>query len=264
MSIELALEILLTQVPPGVTSFSVEPAIECAGAPACDKAKWSPFYGTWVRQEDAETGRERYALIARALREEAEALTCVTVTGAAIDRCVPFPGVFRKDRTRRWSARALMAAASAVAIPESGLREDVEVGRGSAKERSPDGGAGRGPSREVCLVQQHPRYAWRYADQDPEITPMAQAGDRAAQEAIAGRLLGATPNAVGHCLRAGMRTLIASRAHCAWAAPKEDWDYGMFSLYGTGTTCVSGNQGKTMTRTRLFRKLAPIFQRAKS
>ncbi len=195
---------------------------------------------------------------------QAEALTCVTVDGVAIDSCVPYPGVLRRDGRRRWGTRKLMAATSGLIIPESGLREDVQVGRGSAKKPSPDGGRGRGPSLEVCFAQLHPRYAYRYSDRDPELTPRAEAGSKSAKFDLAERLLGTSPEAVGHCLRAGMRTLIASDAYCTWAAPKTDWDFGMYSLYGTGTTCVSANQGKTMVRVRLFRKLNPIFQKAKT
>lgn len=264
MSIQIAFEILLKQVPPGATSFSVEPAAECAGLTECQGAKWSPFYDTWVRQESVETARVRYRVISDQLQEQAEALTCVSVDGVVIDRCVPFTGVLRKDGTRRWGARRLMAATTGVIIPESGLREDVQVGRGSAKKRSEDGGQGRGPSLEVCLAQIHPRYAYRAADYDPELTPRAEAGSASAKQALAERLLGSSPEAVGHCLRAGMRTLISSRAHCSWAAPKTEWDFGMYSLYGTGATCVSGNQGKTMVRVRLFRKLNPVFQKAKT
>jgi hypothetical protein len=263
MPIEIAFDILLRQAPPGRTYFSVEPVPECAGLSSCNGARWSPFYESWVRQEDEETGRARYRVIAEQMREQAEALTCMDVAGVVIDRCVPFDGVLRKDKSRRWGPRVLMAATSALITLESGLREDVQVGRGSAKQRSPDGGQGRGPSLEVCLAQLHPRYAYRYADRDPELTPRAEAGDRAAKQALAERLLGTAPEAVGHCLRTGMRTLIASHAYCTWSAPKTPWDYAMYSLYGTGTTCISGNQGKTMARTSLFRKLNPMFQKAK-
>jgi hypothetical protein len=217
-----------------------------------------------VRQEDTETATVRYRAIASALQAEAERLTCMNVAGVVTDRCVPAKGVFaRRGNARLFGPRRLMAAATAAAIPESGLREDVQMGRGAAKKPSDDGGRGRGPSLEVCFLQLHPREAWRHMDVDPVLTPRAKSGDRSAQNELAERLLGDSPEAMRHCFRAGMRALLVSREHCSWAAPKEDWDYAMYSMYGTGASCVSGNNGKTMKRVRLFRKLDPAFHRAK-
>lgn len=263
MAIELALQILLEQVPPGKTAFSVERAVECADMPTCDGAKWSSFYGTWVRQEGVAAATARYRAIASSLQTEAEQLTCMTVAGVVIDRCVPAKGVLARRGQRLFGPRRLMAAATAAAIPESGLREDVQMGRGAAKKPSDDGGRGRGPSLEVCFMQLHPREAWRHMDVDPELTPRAQAGDRVAQNELAERLLGDSPEAMRHCFRAGMHALLISRDHCSWAAPTEQWDYAMYSMYGTGVSCISGNNGKTMTRTRLFRKLDPAFHEAR-
>ena len=73
-----------------------------------------------------------------------------------------------------------------------------------------------------------------------------------------------THESLKRCWRTGLRMLVHARAYCAWASPTTEWDFAMFALYGTGTSCTSVNDGKTTMRTRLFRQLlAEARQKAK-
>lgn len=251
---ESLLAILLKHGSPGQTSFSVEPAADCAPVREvpCEGARWSDFYGTWVRNESRETAAKRYELASQTLVATARELLCIAGDGTKLEGCVPYPGVVAGKR-RRWDVTSLSALGAAVAQLESGYREDVMVGRGWAKKPSQDGGRGRGPSGEACYMQIHPAIAWRFADADLELTARAKAGDREAREAVAQTLLGGDEGSLTRCWRAGLRMLIHSRAYCAWAAPKTDWDFATVSMFGTGTSCSSGNSGKTMARVRTFR-----------
>jgi hypothetical protein len=142
-------------------------------------------------------------------------------------------------------------------IMESGLREDVMVGRGWAKKPSNDGGRGRGPSGEVCLVQAHPSELWRWT----KTVNQQAAHDKALREVIAQSLLGA--DNLQDCIGVGLRMMMHSKKYCTWQTnfypdlrgAKIDWDFAMFSLYGTGNSCVDHNNGKTMARVQLFRKI---------
>jgi hypothetical protein len=131
---------------------------------------------------------------------------------------------------------------TAVAVIESGLREDVQVGRGSAKKASDDGGRGRGPGREACLLQIHPVIYQRFT-----------------QSPLEG-LLGRNPQALRECFRTGMRMLINARAYCAGQAPKVPWDWATTAMYVSGTSCSSSNEGKTAARTHLFRRMMAVMQ----
>lgn len=255
MSATWLFALLVQHAPPGNTAFSVEVANDCSSSNICEGARWSDFYSAWIRKESAERGAERYSSIAGALVDTARELLCQNPDNTTMSGCSPAQGALEGKKKLRWDVMTLSVAGAAVAMLESGFREDVQVGRGSAKKPSTDGGRGRGPGGEGCLVQAHPRSAWRFADTDPELRERAEAGDREAREAIVASLLGTDEEALKRCWRTGLRMLVHARAYCAWASPTTEWDFAMFSLYGTGTSCTSPNDGKTMLRTRLFRSL---------
>ena len=245
----LLLALMLTHVPPGKTQFSVQPAEQS------EATTWSDFYGSWVERETPAHAEKRYASIAAAFRAEAEALLCRTFDGKDIDDCEPHPEAVDGSGAPRWTPLDLSLLSLAVAIQESGLREDVQVGRGSAKKPSQDGGRGRGPGGEACLMQIHPTISWRVADVDEELRRKAKGGDRQAREAILKTLVGRDSQALRHCIRAGMRTLIRGRAHCAWAKPRQAWDIAAVSIFATGIGCDPDSSGKVMRRVLLYRKL---------
>lgn len=256
MDVSLLFALLVQHAPPGQTAFSVEVASDCVKKETCDDARWSDFYSAWVRKESAEQGAKRYRVIAEALVDSARELLCRGSDDAALPDCVVAKGVLDPQTKRaRWDVTSLSVAAAAVAMLESGYREDVQVGRGSARKPSKDGGRGRGPGGEGCLIQAHPLSAWRFSDADAELKKKAEKGDRSARQAIVESLLGADRDSLKRCWRTGMRMLIHSRAYCAWAAPETDWDWATYAMYGTGTSCTSPNDGKTAMRTRLFRTI---------
>lgn len=206
----------LAMAPPGNTAFSVTPVASCAGSSVCAGAKRSSFYGTWVKQETAAEGRARYELITRELAAESEA-----------------------QAVKPWTPRSLGAMALGIAIIESGLREDVQVGRGWAKLASDDGGMGRGPGKEAGFPQLHPSIASRFLDPGKKLEDV----------------LGLNPEAVRLAWRAQLRMLVHARQYCWAVAPKTDWAFATVSLYGTGTSCESINSGKTRRRVDAFRSI---------
>jgi hypothetical protein len=259
---------------PGVTHFSVTPATDCECLSACEGAKYSAFYDTWVREETFDEGKERYATLAEGQEHAIEQILCVRLDGSVIPGCLPDPGALdRKTKKLLFGPVVAVAAMDGVAIPESGLREDVQVGRGFARPcpkggprsiagvcgPSDDGGMGRGPGGEACVAQIHPSIGWMFADGDPAVLVRAKAGDPVAREAIMQSLIGRDSASIERCWRTSLRMLLRGVSHCGWwlrtSKMKQDWDFSMFSLYGTGTSCVSGNNGKTIYRTELFRKL---------
>lgn len=254
------LPLLVLTIQPGRTAFSVAPAQECAHAKECEGAKWSEFYGTWVRQETAQQGEARYGELAAGLESAIERVLCRRLDQSNVEGCTPEP-IAIDPRTKKLVLGPIGSAALLVgiAVPESGLREDVQVGRGSAKEPSEDGGRGRGPGMEGCVTQIHPTSAWRFADADPEVIERARNGDREAREAVVQTLLGRDRASIERCWTVALRLILHCKARCAWMARRDkkdvDWDYATVSLYGTGETCYSENLGKTMKRVSLFRKL---------
>lgn len=289
---EILLALLLKHAPPGHTKFSVEPAPECAWGrdQACEGAVWSSFYNGWVRHESADTGAERFRLIASVVADTATELLCLRDDGTKVDGCKPEPGaVLGRGKKLRWRLTDLVLVEAAVLIMESGLREDVEMGRGRARKRPKDpwtddaGGEGRGPSNEACLAQIHPAIAWRYADAvDPELRRRAERDERGAREELSRLLLGGEPEALRRCVRTSMRMLIAARSYCDWryesvlkafrAAHKNTgfadhdpaWPFSAFSLYGTGESCAAYNYGKTPARANLFYKLQEEAKEARA
>lgn len=273
-----------TTVPPGRTAFSVTPVVECAGAPACADAKRSSFYQTWVRQETTAEGKQRYLTIADGLERAVEHLLCVRFDLSKIEGCLPDPVLLdKKTQKLLFGPRTAAAASLALVTYESGLREDVQVGRGFAKEcpkggpgsipgrcgPSDDGGKGRGPANECGLGQQHPSSAWMVTDVDDTLRARAKAGDRQAREAVCQTLMGRDVASIERSFRATIRGLARAYAHCGWSLRQEKLDhkvdrwYAAYSLYGTGASCASDNQGKTLKRYNLFRKLLFQMRQAK-
>jgi len=245
---ELLLALLIQNVPPGQTKYSIEP--DGLGG---------------YRQESAETAKERYAEISAAMVDAAAELLCLAPDGSKLDGCTPAPGVELLGK-RRWTQTELVMTTAAAAIYESGLREDVMNGRGQAKHPDEHGGEGRGPGWEACQMQIHPAIAWRYADIDEQLRARAARNEPGAREAVAQTLLGREH--LRNCFRAGMRMLLHSRAHCEWvdiSTPKGsgaaivrsryDWTFRTFSMYGTGNSCYSYNGSKTLLRSTLATKL---------
>ncbi len=245
---ELLLAVLIQQVPPGQTKYSIEP----------DGA------GGW-RQESAETARARYAEISEAMVDAASELLCLAPDGSKLDGCTPAPGAVLPGK-RRWRRDELVLTAAAAAIYESGLREDVMNGRGQAKKPDALGGEGRGPGMEACQMQLHPTIAWRFADIDDGLRARAERGEPGAREAVMQTLLGR--DHLRNCFRAGMRMLLRARAHCEWydqhgllgrGKPGKPsmfhWTFLTFSMYGTGTGCYEPNRSKTSARSSLAEQL---------
>lgn len=250
----LALAILalaVTQAPPARSTFSLERlpecgvdkhAPKCALAPlckdpvlSCRPPHWSESLHTWVRYESRPGALKRYRAIAEAIADTAEGL--VNCKGSKDSSCeeLGWPD----------NARQLAIAALTVAIHESSLREDVESGRL------------RGASGEACLVQVMPKQAPRYASW---LTPEQRdqiAKQPKEREAFAQTLVGSTPEALRRCFEIGMRMLARSRLACS-RAPK-GWDYGMFSMYGTGTSCSA--PGIATSRLNMYRKLLQTVPR---
>jgi len=269
----IVLGLMLRHVPPGETYFSVEPRPDCGTdpthatcelLPVCKKAsllcappRWSTYYSAWVQTETAETGRERYEPIARNLAEVALRLLCLRQdadgTMSRSPDCVPIRwGYSRFTKKNTGTARELVMSTLGSLIPESGSREDVEVGRGRYKHPV-DGGQGRGPAGEVGLMQINPVIAWAFSPSaSDEDRKLAAHGDRAARERIAAALLGRDDFALEAMFETGMTMLAHSREWCEEGNPTKQWAYRMFSYQGTGTSCDSANDGKTNVRVRML------------
>jgi hypothetical protein len=236
------LSVLLSQTSPGGTQYSVEIARDCsAAAKTCPDARWSTFYGTWVRRESKATAEARFGEIARAAVEAADEVLCLDDQERPRANCTPYPGAIGK-RGLRWSRLELATMTTAVAIIESGLREDVQVGRGSARKASDDGGRGRGPGREACLLQIHPVIYQRFTQ-----APLKE-------------LLGRNQQNLRECFATGMRMLINARAYCTGQAPRVPWDWATSAMYVSGSSCSDSNSGKTAARTHLFRRMLTAMQ----
>jgi hypothetical protein len=229
---ELLLALALRSAPPGRSPYSFEVLPECGNdpevatcelrpvcehaGPLCAPPRFSKQRGGWARVESVEAAVRRYAHVAVALARAAEQLgDCKTLDRVACPE-------------HRWpgSTRELALSGLAVALHESGLREDVQYGRGPL---------GRGPDGEVCLVQvsvdEVPKYATWIDDAERE----RLTADRQAREDLARTLLGGARAPLERCFDVGLRMLIRARAACS-AAPVA-WDHGMFAMYGSGHTC---------------------------
>lgn len=228
---------MLHMLPPGHSKFSVEPA--ACGAPG---AVPSAHYGGCVRTESAERGRYRYAEVAAAMAD-------------AIDReCVRYVGPCLAATGRRstWSRADLVAMTLAVAMAESGFREDVQVGRGAATRPSDDGGRGRGAAGEACLMQVKAPVAAQYATWYRE--------DASAQGYLMDTV-GVDRTSVRRCFEVGIGLLVSSRWHCAHNVYSPlSWQYQTFSMYGTGFSCLTSNGGRTAHRVALYERAGALLQ----
>ena len=246
----IILKTLLTIAPPGNTHFSV--TVDDCHKDNCDGKTYSSFYGQYVHQETYEEGKVRYEGIVDAEIQAAEAELCIDSEGAKIPECKP------NAKAKGWTVKELLAVTDGLAIAESGLREDVEVGRGfsslthNKQPKDDAGGEGRGPAGEVCLMQILPQNI-------PKFSPDGNGSPDS--------LLGSNHEHLVRCFRTGMRMLIQSRSYCDWVMNKKlkeylktgqnpaafpyDSYYGMFSMYGTGSSCSSFNHNKTSMRTSI-------------
>jgi hypothetical protein len=107
------------------------------------------------------------------------------------------------------------------------------------------GGQGRGPGDEVCLIQIHPLVLAKF-----QIDPHS--------------FLGLDEGHLDQCFSFGMDMFARSRNMCSWKASKipeleHDWVFEMFSIYGTGSTCASANNGKTAYRRNLYAIISSDF-----
>ncbi|MCK9567362.1 hypothetical protein M0R72_00245 [Candidatus Pacearchaeota archaeon] len=239
----LLLQTILVVAPPGHSAFSVVP-VECGDS--CSEYKWSTFYNSYVKKESVEEGKTRYEVIIGSIIKTAQKKLCLDDSLNKISDCT------RSKAFRGWTFVDLVSVVSASMIAESGLREDVEVGRGRSghtKKNDPltddAGGQGRGPGGEVCLVQIHPLVLAKFKI-DPET------------------FLGTSEEALENCFSFGMDMFSRSRNMCSWQASKtptlkHDWVFEMFSAYGTGSTCESANNGKTPYRRGLYTSISSDF-----
>lgn len=251
---EFSLETLLLNLAiqfaqPGASPYSLKPMPECGNdrlaptcqiRPVCDEPKlacrppfWSRGRNAWVRAESEEEGRLRYAKIVHSL-----AGTAIKLTKCESDGCVNVPWEGTSDQ--------LAMAALTVVLHESGLREDIQFGRGPL---------GRGSAGEACLMQLDARDAPYLASWIPEEQRQEIAFSKDKREEFAQSLLGDSPEALGRCFEVGMRMLVRARASCGTSP---DWQHGMFSMYGTGTTC---NAGVLRNRSQTFQRMRALASR---
>ncbi len=228
---EAILFVMTKAAPPGKSVWSVEPvpATECAMQDeTCPGAKWSSHHRSWVRKESEAAATARYTPASEELAAEVD--TALLREGKLWGE-----GVFAQA--------ALAGLAVGIMVNESGLREDVLVGRVSTEEERKGGllGAGRGPSGEVCYMQILPKMTAAYGG------VMA--------------LLG--PQGLRPCFRAALDQITHARMICGYrqrqyqkSAEKNHphkfkfpgRNFQVISLYGTGTSCLSDNEGKTQAR----------------
>lgn len=190
---EVMLEKLLKLKPPGQSMYSVE-SVPCHGmktrkpreaqnALVRGEVVASSFYGGCVRKESVEAGMVRYRMMARAM-----------------DRALAkYSGDARNFRF------ALLAG---IGVNESGFREDVMVGRGRHGRPSDDGGEGRGPSNEACVMQIHPKMGGNES------------------------LLGATEEALTRCFEKALTMIDDSIKRCGSRDA-----HRVVSYYATGEYC---------------------------
>lgn len=242
----LVLNLAIQFAQPGASPYSLKPMPECGTErlsptcelkPICAEPKlwcrpphWSRSRAAWVRVESAEEAKQRYAVIADALAGTAD-----RVHSCRHENCEPI--------VWQGSTRQLAVAALTVVLHESGLREDIQFGRGPL---------GRGSLGEACLMQVDARDAPYVASWLPRAERQQIAYSKEEREVFAQSLLGDSPAALGRCFEVGMRMLARARTSCGKSG---DWRHGMFSMYGSGTTC---NAGVLKNRTRTFERLEAL------
>ena len=241
------LALAIAHAQPGHSPYSLEPVMECGKdslhpscplEPVCDlpvfycrKPRWSAARNAWVRVESTKTATCRYTRIASAIATTARRLhECRDERGATLPGCTPvgWPG----------STDALALSMLTVALHESGLREDVQKGLPPL---------GRGPAGGACLLQVRPSQAHRHASWLSSGQRALVAEDRKEQEHFVQTLLGDSHQALGRCFEVGARMLVRARLSCGGSSVP--WDQGMFSMYGTGSTCLNRKIGRPRKRT---------------
>lgn len=241
------LALAVTHAEPGRSPYSMEPVTSCgteARRPACaldpvcevpvyycKPPRWSDARDAWVRVETPTTAICRYRRIARAIGSVAGRLReCRDDAGAGIAGCIPvaWPG------TTESFALSLLT----VALHESGLREDVQHGHAPM---------GRGQGGGACILQVRPAQAIHHASWLPEDRRESIAADPIALEQFAKSLLGDDRIELERCIEVGGRMLARARESCG--ASTVPWDQGMFSMYGTGSTCGNTEVGRSRKRT---------------
>jgi len=246
----LVLNLAIQFAQPGASPYSVKPIPECGidrlaptcpmkpicDAPtlACRAPYWSRARNAWVRAESSEEAKRRYTVVASSLASTAERLTKCD----AGEACEPVPW--------QGTAAQLAMAALTVVLHESGLREDIQFGREPL---------GRGAQGEACLMQLDARDAPYLASWVPEEERRAIAYSKEKREVFAQSLLGDSPEALGRCFEVGMRMLVRARGSCSATS---NWQHGMFSMYGTGTTC---NAGVLRNRSQTFQRMRAVATR---
>jgi hypothetical protein len=241
------LALAIAHAQPGHSPYSLEPVPECgtdARHPSCPlepvcelpvfycKApRWSAPRNAWVRVESPDVAKCRYARIAQAIAATARKLhECRDEQGSTLPTCAPigWPG----------STKALALSMLTVALHESGLREDVQSGLPPL---------GRGPGGGACLVQVRPSQAPIHASWLSSRQRESIQADRQQRARFVQTLLGEDPGALRRCFEIGARMLVRARLSCG--ASTVPWDHGMFSMYGTGTTCRNREIGRSRKRT---------------
>jgi hypothetical protein len=207
---------------PKAAACTLKPVCE-SPSPLCAAPRWSAVRGAWVRVESKDAALERYKGIAESLERVAGRMVDCKLPDGSVDfDCVPAGWPRGPGR-----AQQLAFAAATVALWESGLREDIEIGAPPA---------GRGPAKEACLLQIMPAQVQALAYWLPA-KERTRALKPAEHEELAKTLLGREPEALDRCMEAGMRVLARARATCSGKGMA--WDYGMFSAYGQGSKCTS-------------------------
>lgn len=207
---------------PTAAACVLKPVCELPG-PLCAAPRWSDARGGWVRVESEGSALKRYQGIAEALERVAVRLVdCKTLDGSVDLDCRP--AGWPRGRGR---AQQLAFAAASVAMWESGLREDIQIGAPPM---------GRGPAGEACVMQIMPDQIQPVAGWLTKTEKQRQL-KKEEREALAASLLGTDAGALDRCVEVGMRTLARARSMCAGKGMA--WDYGMFSAYGTGNKCSS-------------------------
>lgn len=206
---------------PEAPACDLEPQCQTPSHFACAPPRWSDARGGWVVVETREGKLRRMVEYAETLRAAALWHTrCRDRSGAVTEACWP---------TSKWPegpSTLVMAAATAVGW-ESGMREDIRYGYAPM---------GRGPGGEACPMQLMPEQVLPNAtwlppkERDRLLARMnaAELREWGARAVLDG------PEALFRCFAAGMNMLSRSRRACATKGP---WVTGMFSMYGTGSTC---------------------------
>lgn len=262
------LSFLISHAPPGTTQYSLEVLPDCGLnkaeasceiAPVCNDRKsmlcrapwWAESKKAWVRFESKEAAIRRYEMIVDVMVKEARrALFCegfLNVASGDGAECVPLSWGTGDGEHR---LATLLGIGAGVMIPESYVREDVQVGRGRSRldhSGNIDYGEGRGPGNEAGFWQPHPTSAWAF---------MGYAG-QPKQDYLA-VLVGDGREPVERAVALFYRMIAHTRSVCSGKASvwtkSYVWAWTAISMYGTGRQCDAWNGSKTAARHRLFEK----------